>query len=293
VLRTVAASGIECLLLKGRSVDAWLYPDGDRLPYLDVDLLVRPGDEQAATQVLRGLGFEPRFDEDTLPDWWREHAVGWGRALDGVIVDLHHTIVGVGVDATTLWTALAADTDTVDVAGYRAPTLALPGRALLLALHAAQHGLNGARFFADLDRALERADDHVWPHAAALAAGVNASDAFAAGLRLRPAGEMVAARLGLPAGGSVEVAIRATTAPPVALGFEQLARAGGWRARAAIVRHKLVPPAAFIRHWWPPAEHSRWMLALGYAYRPLWLLRNAPRGWRAWRVARRGVRGGS
>jgi hypothetical protein len=78
----------------------------------------------------------------------------------------------------------------------------------------------------------------------------------------------------------------------VALGIEQLARAHGWQERAEILRHKLVPPPAFIRHWWPPAARNSWMLMLGYAYRPIWLVCKAPAGLRAWRTARRRVRRG-
>jgi hypothetical protein len=91
----------------------------------------------------------------------------------------------------------------------------------------------------------------------------------------------------------VEVALRASTPPPIALGFEQLARAASPAERLEIIARKTVPPPGFIRHWWPAAGRSRRMLALGYLYRPLWLLRHAPRGLRAWLVARRKVRAGA
>jgi hypothetical protein len=86
----------------------------------------------------------------------------------------------------------------------------------------------------------------------------------------------------------VKTALHATTPPPVALGFDQLATARGIR-RLEILLHKAFPPPGFIRHWWPPAARSRHMLLIGYLYRPVWLIQHAPAGYRAWRTARRQV----
>ena len=47
-----------------------------------------------------------------------------------------------------------------------------------------------------------------------------------------------------------------------------------------------LPPATFMRRWYPQAADSRRRLALAYLWRPLWLLRHAPAGFRAWRDAR-------
>ena len=102
----------------------------------------------------------------------------------------------------------------------------------------------------------------------------------------------MASRLRLPAGRSVEAALLAASPPPVALGFEQLASAGGLRARAEILWRKLFPPAEFMYKWQPGAAASHWRLALAYMRRPLWILGHAPRALLAWRDARRRVRGG-
>ena len=111
-------------------------------------------------------------------------------------------------------------------------------------------------------------------------------------MRLVPQGAELAERLSLPPTRSVEVALRAGTPPPIALGFEQLASAGSLGEFLSILARKAAPPRDFIRHWWPAAAQSRRMLALAYVYRPLWLLRHGPQGLRAWRSARRKVRAG-
>jgi hypothetical protein len=291
VLRAFAQAQVESLLLKGPSVTTWLYPPGEGRLYMDSDLLVRPGHEHAAETALEGLGFVRRWDQSTLPDWWREHGSDWWRAEDGVLVDLHRSLPGLGADPRVVWSTLAATSETIRVGGYDAPALSPGGRALHVVLHAVQHGSDWGKGRGDLDRALEVADESTWRGAAALASELGAVDAFATGLRLTPQGEELAERLRLPTPASIDVALRASKPPPVALGFEQLSQAGGVRARTAILVGKLFPPREFLVHWDPRAADSRMWLLLARIRRPLWLLRSAPRGFRAWRRARRDVRG--
>jgi hypothetical protein len=290
VLRSFEAAGVQARLLKGASFESWLHASGEPRMYLDCDLLIPPGELGRAEHVLSSLSLERHFDDRRMPSWWREHASVWVRKLDGLTVDLHRTMPGVGVDEETAWRILSGDPDLVEVAGFLAPTLALPARALHVVLHAAQHGIGWERPMADLERALAAGDDDLWRNAAALADQLFASDSFVTGLRLAPAGASLADRLGLPGAGSVEARLRATTPPPIALGFEQLARADGMRARAAVVLRKVVPPPTFVRHWDPRAADSRAALLRAYARRPLWLLRQAPKGFFAWRRVRRSTR---
>ena len=291
VLRAFEAASIRAILLKGPALAAWYVEDPMR-SYLDCDLWTGPGDVEAAGEVLLRLGFTPVVDERGLPGWWQEHASSWSRALDGVVVDLHRRLQGVGVDEKTAWQALSGTTDVVTVAGYPARVLCVPARALYVTLHAAQHGKGWGKATVHVERALLILEESDWIQAMSLAERLGAGDAFAAGLRLVPQGVELAARLSLPDPKSVRVALHATTPPPIALGFDQLASAATLREFLAIVVRKAVPPPGFIRHWWPPAARNRGMLALAYLYRPLWLLRHAPRGARAWLVARRKVGAG-
>jgi hypothetical protein len=166
----------------------------------------------------------------------------------------------------------------------------VPVRAFHLAVHAGQHGSGWSRPLEDLDRAIAIADEASWREAEELAASLDATPAFAAGLRLTPSGAALADRLGLPRDVPVDVALRAETPPPVALGLDQLAQAKGLRARLGILRHKLVPPPSFMRHWSSLARRGPVGLLLAYLWRPLWLLARLPEGFEAWRRARREVR---
>jgi hypothetical protein len=284
------ADGLGALLLKGASFQAWLYPEDDPRFYGDGDVLVAPGDVGAAELELERLGYKRTFDDRSMPSWWREHAGTWFRERDGVTIDLHRSLPGASVENHVTWRVLSRGSDTVVVAGRTVPALGLPARALHVVLHAAQHGSHMTPPIADLERALAKGDDQLWRSAAALARELVALDAFVAGLRLTDTGRRLARRLELTRTRSVEAALHATTPPPLALGFEQLARAQGLRARLEIVWRKLVPPPAFIRHWDERASDGRVALVRAYLRRPLWILRRAPSGLRAWYRARRSVR---
>lgn len=285
--RSFETIGVRALLLKGPSIARWLYTDGEPRGYVDCDLLIAPSDVALAEHVLESLGYMRHFDDRSMPAWWREHAAEWVRQQDTVTIDLHRRLPGVGVDADAAWQVLAAQPDHVMVAGHMAPTLELPARAMHVALHAAQHGIAHAQPILDLRRVMAVANDELWVKAAALARALDASDSFVAGVRLTPAGAELADRIRLPRAESVDARLRATSPPPVALGFEQLARANGARARAAILWHKAFPPPLFIRYWDPRASQGFPALLRAYGHRQFWLARHAPPGFRAWLRIRR------
>jgi peptidoglycan/xylan/chitin deacetylase (PgdA/CDA1 family) len=293
VLRGFEAAGVQSMLLKGISVTRWLSTHDRPRPYQDSDLLVRTADLGAAERALGELGFRPLINEREMPEWWRDHSATWWRAKDSAKVDLHRTLIGVGATPEELWETLSAHTETIEVGGHPARVLSIPARAFHLALHAGQHGADWDRPLADVELAIEAADEASWQSAADLADSLRATAAFAAGLRLVEPGRALADRLGLPTKLPTEVALRAGSPPPVALGIEQVARARGVRARLEILWRKLVPPASFMRHWSPLARRSTLGLLLAYLWRPIWLLARLPAGFSAWRAARRRTAGDS
>jgi hypothetical protein len=287
VIRAFESAGVQSILLKGASLARWLYEDGAPRAYTDCDLLVRPADWKTAEGALAELGFQPSIDEAAMPSWWVEHAVPWWRHDDGTTIDLHRTLPGVGADPERVWATLAANVEPMVVGRMSADALNIPGRAFHLALHAAQHAGEWGVKLEELQRALSLTGESSWRAAAEIAAQLEGTPLFAAGLRLVPEGRALADHLDLPAAAPVEVALLSRGAPPEALGFEQLARAGTLRRRLSIVHHKLVPPATFMRHWSPLARRGRRGLMLAYLWRPLWLLGKAPSGFLAWWTARR------
>jgi Uncharacterised nucleotidyltransferase len=287
VIEVFREKGIRSILLKGPATTRWLYggDDGVRL-YRDVDLLVAPSEFTRAESVLEGLGLAYHLAA-VAPDEQVPHARRWIRPGQVVSLDLHRTLPGVGVDPDATWSALSERTDTCDVGGTEAEILSEPARTLLLALHAASHGIRAPQPLMDLRRGLAVVDRSVWAEAETLAKRLGCDASFAAGLLLLPQGAEVAALIGAPIRRPPEVALRATSPPETAFGFERLAAARGWRAKARLLGREVVPTRSFMRAWSPLAARNRVGLGLAYVWRPFWLLLHARAGLNAWRRAQR------
>ena len=276
--------GVRSILLKGPSLARWLYDSNSPRLSIDVDLLIAPDDRAAAEALLTRLGFAPlpgNADDET------RHAGAWERPSDLVSVDLHINLAGVGVSSEEAWRLLSQDTSRLLVAGIEVEALAPPARALHVALHAAQHGVRWEWGLEDLARSLRRLPLELWRETAALAESLDATAPLVAGLRLLPEGEELRAQLDLPVETTVEVALRATTPPDLALGLHRLGAIEGLRKKAVFVAGKVFPNAAWMRSWLPLARRGRLGLAAAYGWRPLWLLLRTPGALRALRRARR------
>jgi Uncharacterised nucleotidyltransferase len=291
VVRRFRDRQVESIVLKGPALSEWYPPDSGRT-YVDGDVWVAPAQLPTAEAILAELGFMPTIDERGLPDWWQEHASSWERGRDRGKIDLHRKLQGVGLDPTQTWEILWSQRIEFSVGGERAYRLSEAGSVMYATMHATHHGRGDPRGLTHLRAALSSVDEDAWARALALAGQLDALEAFGTGLRLLPEGVALAERLGVPDAMSVRASLLASKPPPVALGFDQLANAGALN-RLAIVFRKLVPPPGFIRHWWSPAARNPAMLAVGYLYRPIWLIRRAPAGYSAWRAARRAVKSSS
>jgi hypothetical protein len=282
VTLALGEAGIRSIVLKGPSIHRLLYPDGGTRPYRDSDLLVSPHRLAAAGDVLRGLGFthESRGKAERF-----EHGQPWFRRRDEAWVELHWTLVGVEAPPAELWRVLQGSTETLVVGGAEVEVLEPPAIAFQLALHAAQHGRATPQPITDLERALGHLGESTWRAGAALAEALQATEMFAAGLRLVPAGEALAEILELDTRKSVQVAMLSSSAPPVTLGLEELARTRGVWQKLSLLARELVPSPGFMRFWWPPAQRGgAWMVA-AYLRRPLWLLARLGPALIAWRRA--------
>jgi putative nucleotidyltransferase-like protein len=283
VFGALRAVDVRAVLLKGPSVAGWLYDAEEERRYVDIDLLVAPECVGTARQVLAQLDFRH------VPAARRsqEHAQTWRRVGQSpTAVDLHHAVWGADVEPGAFWAAVTEHTETLQIADDQVEVLAAPARALLLASHAVQHSL-GRNTSKDLRRGVARLEEATWRDAARLAERLGMEATLGVALRLVDRGDRLADRLGLPARASPLVHLQLAGAPPTASGFARLTAAAGWRARARIVLSALVPSPQSMRVWHPLARRGRIGLALSYAWRPLMLAWQAPRGASAWARARR------
>jgi hypothetical protein len=285
VLRAFDDAGVESVLLKGASNREWLGDAGQSGGYADCDLLIHPDHGDEAARVLVSLGFVAELEAERMPTWWREHAIAWIREQDRATMDVHRTLPGVAVDDRRAWALLTAGAQEIVVGGYAARALAIPARAMHIAIHAAHHGRDSAGR-RDLNRALERCDDDTWRAAAELARKLGALDALLTGLRMVPAGLEVAGRIGVETHPCFENAVVGTSSRGPALTIERFVRAGSIHTRLSMIRHKLIPPKTFIRRWSRLARRGRLGLMVAYAWRPLWVLAHLPRAALTWRRGR-------
>lgn len=283
LVRAFDAREIPCILLKGPAIAHWLYGDGSVRPYADCDLLVASHHIPGAQALLSDLGFRDTASPLGHP---RLESHAWERAHDHV--DLHESLIGIGAGPQAVWEALWPTTETLVVSGVTVAALGFPARALHVALHAAQHGRDEPKPLEDLRRALDTVSEETWVQAAALARRLQASEAFATGLRLAPTGPELAVRLNLAAAASVEATLRLEPVP-LALAIEHLVTTPGWKARLRTVLQELFPTVAFMRWWSPLARRGSAGLVAAYCWRPVYLLLHVGPGFAAWRRARRGV----
>jgi hypothetical protein len=272
-LDALSARGASAIVLKGPAMSRWLYDGEADRTYVDMDLLVKPGDMGVAEEVAHELGYV-RHGLETIEGDWQRHALVMTRG-DGATLDLHRTLLGVNVSDGELWSAISARTEDIDLGGK---TVTMPGeeaRAVVLALHAAKDGGRVAKVRRDLYRAAERVSIETWIAAARLADELGASRAFAAGLRRDPSSARIADALGLGAAIPFEVAIRPDGAPPLAVGMASSLRDHGYLGTARITLRKLFPPPAYVRAWSPRARSGGWGLAVAYVHRPFWVLRRS------------------
>ena len=281
----LAEAGIPCILLKGAVIATWLYDEGELRPYRDVDLLVPPSDAGRAVETLAELGYvHMRAGAERCEFGALEKEL---EGPDGVCIDLHHGLIGVSAPPERAWQVLSTH-----VAPFRltpeteVSVLDVPARTMHLALHAAQDGPIVTKAIEDLRRGLKRVGADDWRAAAAIAKELGATPAFAAGLRLVPAGAVLAAELSLPQAMTVELAIRATSAPQEALVFVRLSERD-MRGKLALVARKLFPTAAYLRSSSRLANRGFLGLVAARAWRLVSLLARLGPACSAWWRARR------
>jgi hypothetical protein len=285
------ARGLRPILIKGPAIERRLYPEGVRRRYEDVDLFVAPPELDAATAVLLELGYRMR-----LPERWLgvrltelpEHAIELSRRGPGAAdIDLHWTIHWARVPPELVWSELSAGTERITVAGIELEVLGGAAQAVVVALHAVQHGRYVPKPLDDLRHALDRLDAEVWREAARIAQRLGAAEPFAAGLRMLPDGASLAERLALTQSEPTEVQLLRDGEALIALVLEQFLAERSFRARARLAWAKLLPPPDYIRMGYPIAHTGPLGLARGYLQRVRRLTRRTPAALAAWRRARR------
>ncbi len=281
VVSALEARGIRAILLKGAAIAARLYDDPAQRPYSDGDLLVEPARYKEAVEVLLALGYVDSLGDVREAGFY--HARSFRRRMSAI--DLHWRLPAT-TDGAATWATLSADTQPQFVGGREMETLADPALAVVIACHVVHHG-PAEKPRQDLERALQRFDREVWRRAADIAGELGIRDFLAAGLREHAGGDRLARELNLPMGTTAEIQSLLAGPTPLSDGFIRLGKVTSVREFVAVLAGDLFPSPAFMRQAWSFTRRSRRALALGYLYRPVWLVANAPLAYWRWRRADR------
>jgi hypothetical protein len=291
-LAAFLARGVRSLLLKGPALARVLYTADEGRRYSDVDLLVADEDQAEARRILADLGYRNAEERTGIDDVAGiMYSETWVRpAVDDeswLHIDLHWRLAGSEAPPGVTWNALAARHTWIDLAGGRAPVPSLGGLAMHVALHAAQHARD--KPMTDLALGLERWPPETWQEAADLARELEATEAFAAGLRLLPAGTTMARELDLPATDELSWAIlHSDTRPRGTFHLQAFADAQSLGERLDVLRRSLLPRREWIVSQYPWARNTGALLLIA-AY-GVHLVRAPAWAGRAWRFARQARR---
>lgn len=292
VTTALREASIPSMLLKGPAIATWLYTGDRPRIYTDSDLLLRKRDWDKALGLIEGLGFEDDLGPLEHPRMESGAGYPWARRSDSANIDLHYTLFGIEADPEELWTAFAEDAVLENVGGAEVSLPSYPARLLHIALHAVQHGGDTwEKPMMDLGQAVAKASRALWIEALQLAERLDAAEAFAAGLRLIPAGEALATEIGASQGSALQSELRLKRVP-MAEGFQELAETPGVRAKARVLAREAFPTPAFMRWWSALARRGRFGLAVAYLWRLVWLAYRAVPGFLAWRRTARRSTGG-
>jgi hypothetical protein len=250
VAAIASAQGLELVLLRGAAIARRLYDEGERR-YSDIDLLVAEPNRVRVEEILRGLAYSPY----TPPD----RAQHWRRVSDGCVVDLHVTLWGVEGAPDSLWRWMDAHRETLALGTRSIAVPDLAGTALVIALHASQHGSLVPHAKSDLARALVRFDRDVWRQAAAGARATGSLTAFRQGLTMLRAGRAMLLELELEPARSRRSALRQDGVELPSYLLESLPM----RERFALIRSRIVPSRAEMAVFVEPraAASTAWLLA--------------------------------
>ena len=146
-------AGVPFLTFKGPSL-AEAYGGTARRPYVDNDLLIAPGDFDAASGLLVDLGFSTRARSPLRQAGYLQvnGEATFSRAAGPLVstVDLHTRLVPVGYPYHGPFSALYGRSRTLDLAGVDVPTFAWDDLFLALAVNALKDQWNRLRLATDL-----------------------------------------------------------------------------------------------------------------------------------------------
>jgi hypothetical protein len=267
VAKHLRREGIRCILLRGAAIASRFYSSPAERRYVDVDFLVGPSDYASAEATLASLGFVESALERSFPRDRPRHAHTWSRERPPVSVDLHRTLIGLRRPPEEVWDVFTSSCESIHVLQTQVEVPSPAAEAVVIALHAAHHGHDLPGTLDDLSRLLSQLSEEAWRAAVTLAERLDATSMFALGLRLVPAGSVLADRLGLPADAPRDPSLLGGRAFHIAQGLDWLGQKQGAHRKVAFLARKIFPEPRQMRVLSPLARRGPVGLTAAYVGR--------------------------
>lgn len=173
ILRRLEDGGVVAIPYKGIVLSKAAYGGVERRPGYDLDILIRETDFAATEAVLEAAGYGATRQLSPLRKkilLYFEHEYSYSRGGNFRFhIDLHTAIGPRRFLRAFSHDALVRRAETVEIAGARVRSLALPDLLLVLCYHGAKHRWVALKFFCDVAELLRARPEIDWDEALGLA----------------------------------------------------------------------------------------------------------------------------
>src|SRR5256885_13498800 len=144
--------GIEAIPLKGPVLASELYGDLALRPFSDIDLLIKPGQVDAAESVVRDLGYEPEFaiPPEHRKKWLKQQCELTFRRSGTIRLELHwdiaHPHFALDTGVADFWSRLAI----VQIGDSSLPNLSSADLLFTLIVHGTRHAWSRMMWLVDI-----------------------------------------------------------------------------------------------------------------------------------------------
>lgn len=159
------ANGVPCLPYKGPVLALQAYGDIALRTFMDLDLIVEPGDVGKAREILAGRGYAP-LEKLTLSQETAilklDHNLPLLRAEDRIIVELHWRVAPVAVTFLMPTKLLWDRATTVSLGGEEVRAMAVSDLILILSVHGTRHAWSAVEWITGIAELVRKSNGICW-----------------------------------------------------------------------------------------------------------------------------------
>lgn len=187
LLNHLASRAIGALVIKGPVLSMRCYGDPGLRPYGDLDLIVRERDVRLVTELMIGLGYQPRIPLAAIDAGRAPGEYVFRHAQSGILVEFHTESTFRYHPRPVSVEKLFARRASVRFDGHEAAALSPEDELVLISIHAAKHCWTRLLWIADVAAFASHVENLDWKRAFSIACEVGAERMLRVGLHLAAA----------------------------------------------------------------------------------------------------------